>query len=109
MRRQRELRTESINIKLTETEFALIAARATPEWSPTEVARDLLLKAVTAPDPDVVALMAELLSAREATLNALDRLAAGVLTDRVDEDDRGESRPREASARPEAAGGGGLR
>ena len=80
MRRQRELRTESINIKLTETEFALIAARATPEWSPTEVARDLLLKAVTAPDPDVVALMAELLSAREATLNALDRLAAGVLT-----------------------------
>ncbi len=80
MRRQRELRTESINIKPTETEFALIAARATPEWSPTEVARDLVLKAVTAPDPDVVALMAELLSAREATLNALDRLAAGVLT-----------------------------
>lgn len=76
----REPRDQSVTLKLTLTEFRLLDARATPEASPTEIARDLVLRGIADPDPDIVALMAEVLAMREAMLNCFNRLAAGVLT-----------------------------
>lgn len=62
--------TRSINLALSEDDYAAIAARST-NCTPTEAARELLLAALhTAPtDPAAVTLLGELLFIRRVLLN----------------------------------------
>jgi hypothetical protein len=69
-------RTRGISTKVTEDEYRLLEARAggttVSEW-----ARDVLLKAATAP-PEGPVILAELLALRSLVLNLLYKLSTGI-------------------------------